>query len=357
MRKWIVAFVVVALLAVGIYFLLAVLWGGRFVIGTVDRVVNDIVRVSGLSPWLVKGIVIMVTIPFFWAVANYSRTWWGYKPVEASLDLYLNKHGIIIVLYVAAFFLTMYFASRGSYFDTKGQRLKWCSETPEGIRVFDVEGVDPVYGVPLRPCSDDQMRALRKEAVGTQAPSPLSIADPRTFEFFDGVSGRPRVWYYRTLDGQYKLYDRPGTHPGTGAPLTPVDGTVIQQIVHLHDEHSRQIEEQRKQAAVAEAARQEQALLERYLNPGVVNQAGRTEVAIVVERGPLPANLEESIADALRKRGAEPLQSFFKPAFQGEGRARALASGDWSSVSTLKLDKHVDAVLVVGHNSFESGGC
>ncbi len=94
MRKWIVAFVVVALVAVGIYFLFALLWGGRFVVGTIDRVVSDIVRVSGLSPWLVKGIIIIATIPFFWAVANYSKTWWGYKPVQATLDLYLNKHGI-----------------------------------------------------------------------------------------------------------------------------------------------------------------------------------------------------------------------------------------------------------------------
>jgi hypothetical protein len=129
--------------------------------------------------------------------------------------------------------------------------------------------------------------------------------------------------------------------------LTPVDDAVIQQIIHLHDEHSRQLEEERKQAAVAEAARQEHALLERYLNPGVVNQAGRTEVAILVERGPLPGNLEESIAEAVRKHRAEPFQSFFKPAFQDEGRARALASGDWSSLTTLRLGDHVDALLVV----------
>lgn len=349
MKRWIVAFVVVALLAIAIFFLVSVIWGGRFVTGTVERVVNDIVRVSGLSPWLVKGVVIIVTIPFFWAVAKLTKTWWGFSSVEAGLDLYLNKYGIIIVAYVAVFFLTMYFASRGSYYDITGKNLKWCAETPEGIRVFDVSGVDPVYGVPLKPCTADQVKAIRKEQVGIQGPVLLPVSDPRTFDFFDGVSGRPRAWFYRNPDATYEIYDKPGAHPRTGAPLTPVNAAVIQELVQLHELRAARAEEQRKQDAVADAARQEKAVVDRYTNPGPPNQPGRTEVALLVHGRPLPGGLQQAVVDAVRSHAADPIESLFKPAFEDEGRARMLASGDWAAVSSLKLGARVDAVLVAGH--------
>jgi hypothetical protein len=349
MKRWIVAIVVVALVALGIHFVASVVSGGRFVTGTIDRVVNDIVRVSGLSPMLVKGVVIIVTIPFFWAVAKFTKTWWGASAVEAGLDLYLNKYGIIIVAYVAAFFLTMHFASRSSYYDTTGKNLKWCSETPEGIRAFDVEGVDPVYGVPLKPCSAGQVRALRKDQVGIQGPALLKVADPRTFEFFDGVSGRPKVWFHRNPDATYELYDKAGVHPRTGAPLTAVNAAVIQELIQLNEQGRARAEEQRQQEAAAEAVRQEQAVLDRYTNAGPANHAGRTEVALLVRGEPLPGGLQQAIADGVRRHGADPVESLFKPSFEGEGRARLLAAGDWAAVSALKLGERVDAVLIAGH--------
>jgi len=347
MRKWTATILVVILLGIAVFLICASLWGGRFVVGTVDQVVNEIVRVSHLSPWLVKGVVLVLTIPFFWAVANYSKLWWGHNPLRPSLNLYLNKHGIIIVLYVAAFFLSMYFVSRGAYYDTQGKHIKWCAETAEGIREFDSEGVDPIYGVPLKPCSEDQILALRKKTAGIQEPTLLAIADPRTFAFFDGVSGRPLVWYSRAVDGQIELYDKPGTHPRTGAQLTPIDRLVVEEVIRRHDERTHQVEEQTRQAAAVEVARQEQTLIDHYLDRTIVNEPARTQVAILVQEGPLPAILEESLAASLRTLGAEPLQSFFKPAFTHDGRARALLDGDWASISALKLEEHIDAVLVV----------
>src|SRR5262245_17746279 len=126
MRRWSVSILIAVLLAYAITILVSVLSGGRFVTTSIGYVVGEIVRVSGLSPLLVKGVVIVVTGPFFWAVAKLTRRWWGFASVEAGLDLYLNRYGIIIVSYVALFSLAQYVVSRGAYFDMTGASLKWC---------------------------------------------------------------------------------------------------------------------------------------------------------------------------------------------------------------------------------------
>jgi len=364
MRRWLMVLVLLVLLGFGIYFLVSVLWAGRFVTGTVGRVVGNVVNVSGLSPWLVKGIAIIVTVPFFWAVAKYTKTCWGFTPLRADLNLYLNKYGIIIVLYVAAYFLTMYFASRGSYYTMKGESIKYCAETPEGIRVFDAPGVDPVYGIALRPCSEDQIRALRKELVGIHGPKLLTVKDPRAYEFFDGVSGRPKVWFYRSSDGHIDFYDKAGAHPGTGSPLSAINAAVIQETVALRDQQQREaqsaeVERQRraqaaqaegqKEAAArkaAEAAEQERAYRDQYINPGPANQPSRLDVALSTLSSPLPASLHQGLMDGLRARGAEPVDTLFRPAFASSGLAQALAAGNLKSVTRLRLAERVDAILI-----------
>jgi hypothetical protein len=47
--------------------------GVRFVYATVDYVVDNLASRSGLSTFLVRGVVILATIPFFWAIARFTR--------------------------------------------------------------------------------------------------------------------------------------------------------------------------------------------------------------------------------------------------------------------------------------------
>jgi hypothetical protein len=82
------AVAVVLVAVVGL--LLFLLSTGRFVTGTVGYVTGSLVNVSAMSPLLARGIVILATIPFFWAVAKYTRTAIGFRRLHPSLDLYLN---------------------------------------------------------------------------------------------------------------------------------------------------------------------------------------------------------------------------------------------------------------------------
>ena len=183
-KKW---FIFLVTGAAALAFFLIYLWygfGGHFVLQTIDYVVQNLASRSGVSVFLVRGIVIIGSIPFFWAVAKYTHGIFFLHSVRPSLRLYRSPYGMIIVAYVGLFFVAMYFASREAMF------YKWCAETPEGIQTFDSAAIDPVYGIAAKPCTIEEIETVRHAG-----PQIVRIEDPRHFEFFDPITGKPRVWY------------------------------------------------------------------------------------------------------------------------------------------------------------------
>ncbi len=200
--------------------------GTRFVFGTVDYVVDNLASRSGLSSFLVKGLVILGTIPFFWAVAQYTRNILGLLNMVSTspLGFYRKKYGMIIVAYIGAFFLAMYFASLDAY------AYKFCADTPEGIWTSDGPGKDPVYGVDVKPCSLGQIKTLRNSKGKLQAPEEIHIASVNNYRWFNGVTSQSLVWYDVLPDGDYRFFDRAGADPYTGEALRPVTHEVVQQL-------------------------------------------------------------------------------------------------------------------------------
>ena len=340
-KSVLVGSIAIALLAGLLIFWLA-RTSGNFVIRTVDYVVAELVSRSGVSPFLVRGLVILVTIPFFWAVAKYAESWWGVRKLKPSLKLYTNRYGVIIVGYVGVFFIAMYFASRDAY------AFKWCAETPEGIRAFDGPGVDPVYGTQLKPCSYDQRVTLRQQVKGFAGARQITVDDPRAYEFFDPASGRPKVWYSRSPDGDYELFDRPGTHPRTGQSLQPIKSAVVQDLIHQHEERLRQEQQDSVQQAVEEQERKRAAFVNRYINTAIVNRSGVQEVGVLVldVQGEELQALQELSSQLLKQKGAQPILLLFKPPYIQERRAKALFDGDWSVAQELGLSSRVDKLLL-----------
>jgi hypothetical protein len=352
-------FAVALILMVAVGLPLFLYSSGRFVTGTIDYVTASLVNVSGMSPMLARGLVILATIPFFWAVAKYTRTLVGFRRLRPSLDLYLNRYGIVIVSYVAAFFLAMYFSSRSAYFGlTTGETLKWCSETLEGIRVFDSPGVDPVYGVRLTPCSADQIASRRAVEVGLVAPTPIQVADPRGFGFFEGTSRRARVWYTRTPDGQYELFDRPGVHPTTGRALQPIDEAAVAEILRLHEDKlirdrrlaDEQVERDLKaQAAAQEAAvrAEHEAMLNRYLSRA---RAARSSTAVLVTRnGHIDHSFTQAIASVVSAS-----TGLFTPAFVQDGLFDRVLEGDSAPLRDLELGSRAMTIVLATVSSATS---
>jgi len=209
-KEWIVGLGIGVVLAVVAVLLFARWWGGHFILHTLDFVVETLASRSGWSPDLVRGVVILATIPFFWAVARYT---WGLFIPYASFDLYRNRYGMIIVAYVGLFFVAKYVASRDAY------SYKWCDNTPEGIRVFDGPGTDPVYGIPLHPCTMEERITLRQRDSGIVGPPQVRTGDPH----FDTATGQPLQNYYKDSDGRIELFPLDvKVHPRFGVPVLPI---------------------------------------------------------------------------------------------------------------------------------------
>jgi len=209
-KEWIAWLGIGAGLAILAAVLFGRLWGGHFILHTIDYVVESLATRSGWSPDLVRGLVILITIPFFWAVAKYS---YGLFVPYPSFRLFRSRYGMIIVAYAGFFFLARYAASRDALAD------KWCDITQEGIRVFDGPGNDTVYGLPLHPCTMEERVALRQQRSDFQKPPTVRTGDPH----FDTATGQPLQNYYKHGTGLIELFPIYVIHhPRYGDLLHPI---------------------------------------------------------------------------------------------------------------------------------------
>lgn len=176
--------------------------------------VDEIVNTTGLSQPLVKGIVILLLAPLLWVI-----------PLLFKKKHKYNKYAWTAVLgYVSVFFISMYFLTSNIGFrhDDKGP-LKWYALTPEGPKYYDTPGIDPVYGIKLKPVTPEVVRQLKLVGKGD-----FKQVDPEKVSLFNPITGEPQAWYYQSGVNVYEFYDKPGYHPMSGEPLLPVTKEVYQ---------------------------------------------------------------------------------------------------------------------------------
>ncbi len=311
-KQWLIIFLVLVLLL-----LMLVLGAWQLVTGTTAYVVLEISRRSGISPFLIRGLVILATVLFLWALGNFIRN--AASPDGQSLlrRLLRNPYGWIVaavlVLYAGAFFISMGLASHDAL------AFRYCSETPEGIRTFEAGGIDPVYGTPLHPCTYEEIVTVRRNEERFSGPTRIEIPDPRRYPFFDNITGKPRVWYHRDSDGQFVFYDGPGRDPRTGEPLQVMDRTAIQEAI----------------AGI-------------YLNTAVLKQSGRDQAAILLlpmDSEATPDAVQQATSAALSDAGVTPVPGLFRDAFATDGRARRLFTGDYGVVADLGIEDKIGYIV------------
>lgn len=333
-------FGIVVLVFLGAVFFLFTLWRwGRFIISTIKYVVENLAAHSGISTNLLYGVVIIATIPFFWAVAKYMHgVWFWLRGLGPGLRLYKSIHGMIIVAYVGLYFLAMFFVARNSI------AYKYCAQTPEGLKVFDDRVKDPVWGIQAAPCTTQQIADYERTKNPEFGPKRVQVADARTFPFFDRVTGNPSFWYSKTSAGAYEIFDQMGNDPKTGGQLKPVDRQVREDMIRLQDLRS-----------VTEQERNRAAVEDKYVNTSVQKHSRNRQAAILLfsdGQGPF-TGIEDILGQAVSNRGIIPVESFFKPEFVKEGRAQRLFAGNWGDAAQLGLGSRVD-VIILGHASVAS---
>jgi hypothetical protein len=119
-----------------------------------------------------------------------------------------------------------------------GEPIVWYHTTDNSrIDLFDLMGFDPDTGDELLPITREVVVLWRKQEKqrkeeedrqkqeeGRRAPEGV---DPDKYTAFDPLTGRPRVWYSRNVEGEYHFYDNPGYDPRTGEPLAIITHEVL----------------------------------------------------------------------------------------------------------------------------------
>ena len=105
-----------------------------------------------------------------------------------------------------------------------GEAIVWYHrDRNDQIELYNLMGFDPNTGEELLPVTKEVAQEWKKQ----NDRKPPQEIDPRSYAFFDPVTGKPRVWYWRGENGDYKFYDKSGFYPLTGEPLILVTRDVI----------------------------------------------------------------------------------------------------------------------------------
>lgn len=130
-----------------------------------------------------------------------------------------------------------------------GQAMIWFKTTPSGdIELFDAKGFHPRSGEALEPVTRevvDLWRAKHNSNSATPAVPPKPV-DPKSYAFFDPISGKPRVWYWKVRDGQYEFFDAPGFHPKMGEPLALADKAFVADYKREQEEQENRLRAEMK---------------------------------------------------------------------------------------------------------------
>lgn len=102
------------------------------------------------------------------------------------------------------------------------------------------------------------------------SPLPNAVAFSQNLVFFDQRTKKPRIWYYKAVDGSYEFFDAPGFHLRYSEELKPITPEIVREIENkeksaeagLEAEKQKQAEEEKKKADEKRLADLEEAVRE-----------------------------------------------------------------------------------------------
>ena len=156
------------------------------------------------------------------------------------------------------------------FFDLRtGEPNLWFGKDEKGrIQLFDLVGFHPETGQELLPITP-QVVSEWKRQIDDVTRKPPQRVNPDTYGFVDQVTGEPRVWYWRSPNGDWEFFDSPGFR-GTGEKLMLISPDVIDEWKReaasrakraadaVEAERLRQVEEARRATEDAQRAAEEQ---------------------------------------------------------------------------------------------------
>jgi len=360
-------FVVVAIILLVFMVAMLIFWEVfkySIFIKTFNHVVQNIINVSGMSHWLAKGIVLFSIIPFFLAIIEVFKlrvrlNIFKKKPVRSYRKIAI----VVIIIYIAAYLFGMFFMSKNIYFSHSEKDLKptkYYAVTPEGLKFYDTPGRDPKYGTELKPVTPDVIERYERAKLGKK---PKKVSTNLDTEFFDSITGEPRLWYFIDPTGNYEFYDQPGYQSVYLEELKPVNRqAILAYRESLEKKSEARATENRTAEAMAEKARLESAriyeetakqnYLESNIDTAISNKANRKDVAVLIinkDKKSVSSNLgllNDWVVESLNDGQTAGISGLFSEGFIENGNFEKVYQGRRGIVKDLNLEKCVDFILL-----------
>lgn len=112
---------------------------------------------------------------------------------------------------------------------TSGKPLRFCAQRPDGsLFCLDHEGIDPVTSRKLIPIDTATAEVEFRRERGL-APKLISN-EVSNVQFFDPLTGSPKVFFAKNDSDCFDLYDNPGADPKTGEKLVPATKDLVHKL-------------------------------------------------------------------------------------------------------------------------------
>jgi len=305
--------------------------------------VESVSSLTGLNKYLVKAGVALMLVPLLWGLKLFFSVNKRRRYIGAS----------ILVSLLILYNLSLYHFTKDSYFTfSEGKVLKWYALTPEGVKFFDRAGVDPIYGIPLKPVTPEVIRNLKLLQKGDFRP-----IDPEKAQFFNPITGEPQIWYYQYPDGSLEFYDKPGYHPITGDALKPATKQIYfewrekakTRSVSVNPEGNKK--EKGRKFAMGPRPEIERRLqeLKSLINKGINIQSGKPNVAIVIESRKTESGVspESTLYDLLKTDKVNMILNLFKEElFKSKGFFREIYDGNTELLKEADAMSKIDYLIL-----------
>jgi hypothetical protein len=185
---------------------------------------------------------IAVFISFGYAIAFLYLLGWGILRVLArranprQIAGAFLAYAIVYALPPAIHAAGESFADPVCFNQKDGKPIKWFVVQAGGeIVLSGSDGFDR-FGNKKQPVTKEICEIFDQQRLGLR-PHPAT-ADPRDIEFFDSVTGQPKIWFSEASDGTLALYDAPGFDPTSRQLLKPMAPELVTRLLLGAEERS-----------------------------------------------------------------------------------------------------------------------
>ncbi len=304
--------------------------------------VESVSNLTGLNKYLVKAGVALMLVPLLIGLKLFFSINKTHRYLGAS----------ILVTLLILYNLSLYHFTKDLHFTfSEGKILKWYALTPDGVKFFDRPGVEPVYGITLKPATPEVIRNLKLLQKGVFRP-----LDPTNVQFFNPITGEAQVWYYQYPDGSLEFYDKPGHHPITGDLLKPATKQIYFEwrekakikVDSVQKPKEQQLAMGRRPPEINERERRLNEF-KALINKGFTVQIDKPNVALVIEARRTESGLspENTLYNLLKTDKANFILNLFEEeSFKSKGFFREIYDGNTELLREAAALSKIDYLIL-----------